>query len=508
MSATPNVLTWQCCAGFALTGAAEAAVVETDGTGLPWQVPIDSLLAMHVAFVIALCRRRDRSYSAVWFAQTMSTIAAFPALWILLGSSPAVALLFSPRALVFAAAAGYALLASPADLIWTALDNGIGFAALGGAEALFRVAMLLSMAASPSWALWVMLCSEALSSHAIAVTGGRSPAGAWATALWAMLLAGTPGASANYCVGVVGAGALMFALRLRLVASRVDIEAGAALRALGAADPYFAQPETKKAYNSVLFTVVAPSYDFITRALSFGQDASWKRGLMTMLPQPLAPFPAAPAADKRRTSRRAASTAVDADPSASAGVANAQPVIVDIACGTGDLCRALAARYPEARVLGTDLTPRMIELASALHVLPNVEFSVQNMCALELPSGTVSLLTGSYALRNAPSLASALVEVERVLAPDGTAAFLDFSKPESRAFGAVQYGLLHLWGSLWGLLVHGDPRVYAYIAESLQAFPPREQLAAVFADAGLELVERRRLFLGFIEVLIARKARK
>ena len=83
----------------------------------------------------------------------------------------------------------------------------------------------------------------------------------------------------------------------------------------------------KQALNQALFTEVAPRYDFITRALSLGRDASWKRRLVAGLPD-----------------RRFA-------------------FCVDLACGTGDLTRLLAARFPDGRVCGMDLTPAMLDLA-------------------------------------------------------------------------------------------------------------------------------------------------
>jgi ubiquinone/menaquinone biosynthesis C-methylase UbiE len=42
--------------------------------------------------------------------------------------------------------------------------------------------------------------------------------------------------------------------------------------------------ETKRYYTERNFSEVAPRYDFITRALSFGQDAAWKRTLISWLP--------------------------------------------------------------------------------------------------------------------------------------------------------------------------------------------------------------------------------
>ena len=49
-------------------------------------------------------------------------------------------------------------------------------------------------------------------------------------------------------------------------------------------------PETKLIYNEQIFTEIAPRYDFITRALSFWQDSSWKRDLVAALPARQRPY--------------------------------------------------------------------------------------------------------------------------------------------------------------------------------------------------------------------------
>jgi predicted TPR repeat methyltransferase len=88
-----------------------------------------------------------------------------------------------------------------------------------------------------------------------------------------------------------------------------------------------ATPEGKRHYVRALFATIADRYDFITVALSYGQDRRWKRRLIAMA----APWPGARA--------------------------------LDLATGTGDIAFALAEQG--ARVVGLDITLRMIELACA-----------------------------------------------------------------------------------------------------------------------------------------------
>src|SRR5579862_9356663 len=85
-------------------------------------------------------------------------------------------------------------------------------------------------------------------------------------------------------------------------------------------DDLIATPETKRRYVRRLFATISDRYDFITVALSYGQDKRWKRRLVDL-------------------------AAVSAGTRA-----------LDLATGTGDIAFALAARG--AAVVGLDITPR------------------------------------------------------------------------------------------------------------------------------------------------------
>jgi demethylmenaquinone methyltransferase/2-methoxy-6-polyprenyl-1,4-benzoquinol methylase len=229
-----------------------------------------------------------------------------------------------------------------------------------------------------------------------------------------------------------------------------------------------ANPDLKRDYNRHLFKEVAPRYDLITRVLSFGRDAFWKKWMLRQLP--------------------------------SEGVNG----VLDLACGTGDITRALASRYPTAKVTGLDLTPKMLELAREL-APADLRFVEGDMMNTGWEAGSCDIITGGYALRNAPDLDAALSEVHRLLRPGGQAAFLDFSASANPIVRKFHYLLLWSWGALWGLLLHGDPRVYAYIARSLAHFPDRESLHVQFTAHNLPLLKTKRFMFGLIEVVICEK---
>ena len=160
--------------------------------------------------------------------------------------------------------------------------------------------------------------------------------------------------------------------------------------------------------------------------MSLGRDAAWKRALVGALPD----LPA--------------------------------PVCVDLACGTGDVAFLLSGRYPGGDVTGLDLSPPMLAVAQERNRFTNVRFKRGDLCDLPFPDGSADVVTGSYALRNAPDLREAVAEVRRVLSPGGVAAFLDFSNPDRSSLRYPQYLLLRSWCGLWGFLLHGTPEIHGW----------------------------------------------
>lgn len=224
-------------------------------------------------------------------------------------------------------------------------------------------------------------------------------------------------------------------------------------------------PDKKREHNFGLFTHTARRYNSATRAMSFGQDQRWKRRLVQLLP------------------------------------ALQAPRCVDLACGTGDLTAALANRFPHGEIVGVDLTPDMVEVARKSHPQANLEFRVSDMCRTGIDDGWADIVTGSYALRNAPVLDDALVEIHRMLKPTGCAAFLDFAKPTIRWRQSLQYPLLKLWCGFCGVVLHGGA-THAYIAESLRQFPDRVALREQFSRHGFHLTHARNCFGGMLEILV------
>jgi ubiquinone/menaquinone biosynthesis methyltransferase len=232
---------------------------------------------------------------------------------------------------------------------------------------------------------------------------------------------------------------------------------------------YIHQAERKLFFNQEMFSTIAPRYDFITRALSFGRDISWKNQLVNDLPD------------------------------------NKNAHCLDIACGTGDITFRLAAKYPAGHIIGLDVTEPMIDYARQRNTFSNITFTLQDMCRMNFAESSFDIVTGGYALRNAPNLEQALIEIRRVMKPGATAAFLDFSKPPNLSLQKIKGMLLKFWGGFWGILLHRNPQLYTYIAESLKLYPDRIALQQLLSKTGFTNIRSRKHFLGFAETILFQK---
>jgi ubiquinone/menaquinone biosynthesis methyltransferase len=228
--------------------------------------------------------------------------------------------------------------------------------------------------------------------------------------------------------------------------------------------------EGKRRLVRHLFATIADDYDFITRFLSYGQDRRWKRRLVDMA----APGPA----DR----------------------------VLDLACGTGDLLFAAAAR---ARVaVGLDITYRMLQLARSRQSPGRAPGLVGgDMLALPFRDARFELVTTGYGLRNVVDLRAALAEIHRVLAPGGTFLSLDFNRPKNGAVRAVYLAYLTIVGATLGFILHRDPNTYRYIPESIRLYPGAASVGRLMTETGFIDVRIVPLLSGLMAIHVGTKRR-
>jgi demethylmenaquinone methyltransferase / 2-methoxy-6-polyprenyl-1,4-benzoquinol methylase len=103
--------------------------------------------------------------------------------------------------------------------------------------------------------------------------------------------------------------------------------------------------------------------------------------------------------------------------------------LLDVATGTGLLARAAMRLVgPEGRVVGLDLSERMLDMARSRPGLLVVQGRAET---LPLPAAHFDVLTMGYALRHVASLTTAFQEFHRVLRPGGRVVLLEIGRPRS-----------------------------------------------------------------------------
>jgi len=173
--------------------------------------------------------------------------------------------------------------------------------------------------------------------------------------------------------------------------------------------------------------------------------------------------------------------------------------VLDVASGSGDLARALAARG--AQVCMSDINGPMLargrdRMADAGRLAPAVRCDAER---LPFRAASFDCVTIGFGLRNMTHKDAALAEMARVLKPGGRLLVLEFSqvwKPLQKPYDLYSFRVLPWLGER----VAGNAGAYRYLAESIRMHPDQPALAAMLERSGLERVEYFNLAAGAVAV--------
>ena len=236
-------------------------------------------------------------------------------------------------------------------------------------------------------------------------------------------------------------------------------------------NPYHDDSRSKGEQVQQMFDNIAPAYDFMNRAMTFGLDRAWLKALL----------------------REAA---------------KGEPVdVLDLATGTGDVALALRRRLPGANICGLDLSEGMLEIARRKNERANAGITfIQGDClATGLPDSSADLITIAYGVRNFQDLQAGYREMARVLRPGGKLCVLELAQPANPVLKAGYRAYTSTLIPLAGRLMSKDSRAYSYLPESVAAVPQRAAMTAQMEQAGLAEARFKALIPGVCVLYTATK---
>lgn len=217
-----------------------------------------------------------------------------------------------------------------------------------------------------------------------------------------------------------------------------------------------------------MFSGIAGRYDLLNHVLSANIDKRWR----TRVAEILSPI-----------------------------LATESALVLDVACGTGDLSLELQKKA-KANVMGTDFCRPMLAVAknkttkTGLQV-PYVEADAMN---LGFASGSFDAVTIAFGLRNLSNFEGGLRELHRILKPGGRLVVLEFSSPVVPGFRQLfNFYFANILPRIGGL-VSGSRGAYEYLPDSVSKFPDQKRLAEMFTDTGFADVEYRNLTGGIAAI--------
>ena len=219
-----------------------------------------------------------------------------------------------------------------------------------------------------------------------------------------------------------------------------------------------------------MFDSIAPTYDFMNRAMTLGIDRWWRRVAVRMV-----------------------------------GKTHPQHIL-DVATGTGDFAIDLYRKLQPQQVVGIDLSQGMLDVARekiARRGLSDAITVQQGDClALPFEDGSFDAVTVAFGVRNFEHLLQGYKEMHRVLEPDGILCVVELSTPRNRVVRWF-YDLYTLHIIPWmGSLKSGDRSAYRYLPQSIAAVPQGDDMLAIMREAGFTNCKVKRLTLGTCSIYV------
>jgi demethylmenaquinone methyltransferase/2-methoxy-6-polyprenyl-1,4-benzoquinol methylase len=214
--------------------------------------------------------------------------------------------------------------------------------------------------------------------------------------------------------------------------------------------------KSKKEEVAQMFNNISARYDFLNHFLSLGIDHIWRRKAVNKLRE-------------------------------------IQPKrILDLATGTGDFAIALLKLNP-TQIIGMDISSGMLDVGKnkmkAKQVSHIIDMQLGDSENMPFEDAYFDAITVGFGVRNYEHLEKGLSEMLRVTRSGGKIVILEFSKPKrfpiKHAFGFYSRFIIPFFGKR----ISKDEKAYAYLPESVAAFPEGKAFTDILSNLGYKQVD-------------------
>jgi len=201
--------------------------------------------------------------------------------------------------------------------------------------------------------------------------------------------------------------------------------------------PYNSE-KSKKEEVAEMFNNISTNYDFLNHFLSLGIDHLWRKKAIKQL--------------KNLEVKK----------------------VIDIATGTGDFAIASLKLNPD-EVIGVDISSGMLEVGAKKMKNKGHDTTIKMILGdsenLVFEDNYFDALTVGFGVRNFENLEKGLSEMLRIIRPGGKIVILEFSKPKKFPVKQVFSFYSKYFIPFFGKRISKDTKAYAYLPESVAAFP-------------------------------------
>ena len=222
-----------------------------------------------------------------------------------------------------------------------------------------------------------------------------------------------------------------------------------------------------------MFDSIAPTYDTLNHRLSLNIDKGWRKQAIKQL------LPFAP------------------------------KMVLDIATGTGDFAILAAQMLQPSRLVGVDISQRMMDIGQKKVVEAELQgiisFEKEDCLSLSFADETFDAVTAAFGIRNFQDLDRGLTEMCRVLRKGGHLSIVELTAPISAPMRWLFKVYSHTFLPLYGRLISKDKEAYRYLTATIEAFPQGDRMVDILRKAGFSKASYRRLTFGVCTMYFATK---